>query len=156
MFCCLINMPKHVLDYYLKTFMKSKCLTIYVLSFLLLILLIKKIIDLIISFNISVTIFAGVGVLDWQGYAADLVCLQFSDNFVFSACMSTFRLILYTFWQKDTSYLVFGFMNILSSVAVMTRAFPDYTGVQKELVLLQNISSYLLLGCGVVYLVLVR
>ncbi|XP_041011795.1 uncharacterized protein LOC121255501 isoform X2 [Juglans microcarpa x Juglans regia] len=38
-------------------------------------------------------------------------------------------------------------------VAVMTRAFPDYTGVRKELVLLQNISSYMLLACGVVYLV---
>ncbi|KAF5448431.1 hypothetical protein F2P56_028967 [Juglans regia] len=38
-------------------------------------------------------------------------------------------------------------------VAVMTRAFPDYTGVQKALVLLQNISSYMLLACGVVYIV---
>jgi len=60
--------------------------------------------------------------------------------------------------------LIFRFLKVLEYwtgramlqifVAVMTRAFPDYTGVQKELVLLQNISSYLLLGCGVVYLVL--
>lgn len=46
--------------------------------------------------------------------------------------------------------------NILFSVAVMTRAFPDYSGVQEDLVLLQNISSYLLLACGVVYVVSVR
>lgn len=38
-------------------------------------------------------------------------------------------------------------------VAVMTRAFPDYYGVQKELVLLEGISSYMLMACGVVYLV---
>jgi hypothetical protein len=47
-------------------------------------------------------------------------------------------------------------MDIICSVAVMTRAFPDYSGVRKELVLLQNISSYMLMGCGVVYLVSVR
>ncbi|TYG85436.1 hypothetical protein ES288_A13G053900v1 [Gossypium darwinii] len=36
-------------------------------------------------------------------------------------------------------------------VAVMTRAFPDYTVKQQDLVLLQNIASYMLLACGVVY-----
>ncbi|ESW31143.1 hypothetical protein PHAVU_002G213000 [Phaseolus vulgaris] len=38
-------------------------------------------------------------------------------------------------------------------VAVMTRAFPDYIGDQKNLFLLQSIASYLLLGCGVVYVI---
>ncbi|KAK7319489.1 hypothetical protein RJT34_04210 [Clitoria ternatea] len=38
-------------------------------------------------------------------------------------------------------------------VAVMTRAFPDYIGNRRELVLLQNIASYLLLACGLVYVV---
>ncbi|KAK4607509.1 hypothetical protein RGQ29_001379 [Quercus rubra] len=41
-------------------------------------------------------------------------------------------------------------------VAVMARAFPDYYGVQMELILLENISSYMLMACGVVYLVSVR
>jgi hypothetical protein len=38
----------------------------------------------------------------------------------------------------------------------MTRAFPDYSSKQKQLVILENVASYLLLGCGVVYVVLVR
>lgn len=38
----------------------------------------------------------------------------------------------------------------------MARAFPDYYGVQMELILLENISSYMLMACGVVYLVSVR
>ena len=42
------------------------------------------------------------------------------------------------------------------SVAVMTRAFPDYLGERKELVLFQSIASYLLLACGVIYVVSVR
>lgn len=36
-------------------------------------------------------------------------------------------------------------------VAVMTRAFPDYFGHRREVVLLQNIASYMLLACGLVY-----
>lgn len=39
------------------------------------------------------------------------------------------------------------------SVAVMTRAFPDETNEQKDLVLLQNISSYMLLACGLIYVI---
>ncbi|KMT00878.1 hypothetical protein BVRB_9g221510 [Beta vulgaris subsp. vulgaris] len=35
----------------------------------------------------------------------------------------------------------------------MTRAFSDFIGTQRDLVLLQSIASYLLLSCGVVYLV---
>ncbi|XP_010277506.1 PREDICTED: uncharacterized protein LOC104611919 isoform X2 [Nelumbo nucifera] len=38
-------------------------------------------------------------------------------------------------------------------VAVMTRAFPDESGERKDLVLLQNIASYLLLACGLVYVI---
>lgn len=55
------------------------------------------------------------------------------------------------FWQVLGYWAGRGMLQIF--VAVMTRAFPDYSGVRKELVLLQNISSYMLLGCGVVYLV---
>ncbi|KAM7280853.1 hypothetical protein ACFE04_007987 [Oxalis oulophora] len=38
-------------------------------------------------------------------------------------------------------------------VAVMTRAFPNYSSSQKDLVLLQNIASYMLMACGAVYIV---
>ncbi|XP_042061925.1 uncharacterized protein LOC121805937 [Salvia splendens] len=38
-------------------------------------------------------------------------------------------------------------------VAVMTRAYPEYLKDHAELFLLQSISSYLLLGCGVVYVI---
>ncbi|XP_057787956.1 uncharacterized protein LOC131005158 [Salvia miltiorrhiza] len=38
-------------------------------------------------------------------------------------------------------------------VAVMTRAYPEYLKDHSELFLLQSIASYLLLACGVVYLI---
>ncbi|CAH8274454.1 unnamed protein product [Arabidopsis lyrata] len=38
-------------------------------------------------------------------------------------------------------------------VAVMTRAFPDFMTQKKDLLLLQNIASYLLLACGVIYVI---
>ncbi|RYR18733.1 hypothetical protein Ahy_B03g063341 isoform A [Arachis hypogaea] len=41
-------------------------------------------------------------------------------------------------------------------VAVMTRAFPDYFGERRDLVLFQSIASYLLLACGLIYVVSVR
>ncbi|KAE8680636.1 Haloacid dehalogenase-like hydrolase (HAD) superfamily protein isoform 1 [Hibiscus syriacus] len=37
------------------------------------------------------------------------------------------------------------------SVAVMTRAFPEYSSSQRDLVLLQNIASYVFLACGLLY-----
>ncbi|GFP86815.1 hypothetical protein PHJA_000825300 [Phtheirospermum japonicum] len=42
---------------------------------------------------------------------------------------------------------------IFSSVAVMTRAYPEYLRDRQELFLLQSIASYLLLACGVVYVI---
>ncbi|KAG6409120.1 hypothetical protein SASPL_132152 [Salvia splendens] len=43
--------------------------------------------------------------------------------------------------------------SIFSSVAVMTRAYPEYLKDREELFLLQSISSYILLACGVVYFI---
>ena len=48
--------------------------------------------------------------------------------------------------------IVFGFFG-WHSVAVMTRAFPDMTGERKDLVLLQEIASYLLMACGLTYVI---
>lgn len=47
-------------------------------------------------------------------------------------------------------------VNIALSVAVMTRAYSDISVERKLLVLLQNIASYMLLACGVVYVISVR
>ncbi|XP_042984518.1 uncharacterized protein LOC122313505 isoform X1 [Carya illinoinensis] len=57
------------------------------------------------------------------------------------------------FWKVLEYWAGRGMLQIfLFSVAVMTRAFPDYSGVQEDLILLQNISSYMLLAYGVLYL----
>ncbi|KAJ7946789.1 Golgi apparatus membrane protein TVP15 [Quillaja saponaria] len=53
------------------------------------------------------------------------------------------------FWKVLEYWVGRGMLQIF--VAIMTRAFPDYSGQRKELVLLQNIACYLLLSCGVVY-----
>lgn len=50
-------------------------------------------------------------------------------------------------------YLVNKLQLFLYSVAVMTRAFPVYSVEQRELILLQDAASYLLLACGAVYVV---
>ncbi|XP_042507483.1 uncharacterized protein LOC122083677 [Macadamia integrifolia] len=58
---------------------------------------------------------------------------------------------IYKFWRILEYCAGRGMLQIF--VAVMTRAFPDTSGEKKDLVLLQNIASYLLLGCGVIYVV---
>lgn len=58
---------------------------------------------------------------------------------------------LLKFWRVLEYWAGRGMLQIFA--AVMTRAFPDVSVERKDLVLLQEISSYLLLACGVVYLV---
>ncbi|KAK8558748.1 hypothetical protein V6N13_098384 [Hibiscus sabdariffa] len=53
------------------------------------------------------------------------------------------------FWKILEYWAGRGMLQIF--VAVMTRAFPDYSKRQRDLVLLQNKASYLLLACGLVY-----
>ncbi|KAI3435110.1 uncharacterized protein J3R85_006545 [Psidium guajava] len=55
------------------------------------------------------------------------------------------------FWKVLEYWAGRGMLQIF--VAVMTRAFPSYTEDQQDLVLLQNIAAYMLLACGVVYVV---
>ncbi|KAL6209455.1 hypothetical protein ACLB2K_020397 [Fragaria x ananassa] len=55
------------------------------------------------------------------------------------------------FWKVLEYWVGRGMLQIF--VAVMTRAFPDYTGANEELILLQNIASYMLLACGVLYVI---
>lgn len=60
---------------------------------------------------------------------------------------------VYVITDKYRFYMVSELMIHYTSVAVMTRAFPDYTGANSALVLLQNIASYMLLACGVIYVI---
>ncbi|KAL3515480.1 hypothetical protein ACH5RR_022382 [Cinchona calisaya] len=55
------------------------------------------------------------------------------------------------FWKVLEYWAGRGMLQIF--VAVMTRAFPEYSGERQELVLLQNIACYLLLSCGLVYVI---
>lgn len=76
----------------------------------------------------------------------------------YAVALAIFVVLAETEWS-----LIFKFWKVLEYwpgrsmlqifVAVMTRAFSDYIGQQRDLVLLQSIASYLLLSCGVVYLV---
>ncbi|KAJ6377907.1 hypothetical protein OIU78_028182 [Salix suchowensis] len=56
------------------------------------------------------------------------------------------------FWKVLEYWVGRGMLQIF--VAVMTRAFPDYSSKQKQFVVLENVASYMLLACGVVYVVL--
>ncbi|RWR74110.1 Golgi apparatus membrane protein TVP15 [Cinnamomum micranthum f. kanehirae] len=55
------------------------------------------------------------------------------------------------FWRVLEYWAGRGMLQIF--VAVMTRAFSDVSGERKDLVLLQEIASYLLLACGVTYVI---
>ncbi|KAF4381133.1 hypothetical protein F8388_012055 [Cannabis sativa] len=55
------------------------------------------------------------------------------------------------FWQVLEYWVGRGMLQIF--VAVMTRAFPDYSTEKRNLIFLQNLASYMLLACGVVYVI---
>ncbi|KAL7206072.1 hypothetical protein ACSBR2_018897 [Camellia fascicularis] len=55
------------------------------------------------------------------------------------------------FWKVLEYWACRGMLQIF--VAVMTRAYPEDSGEREELILLQNISCYMLLSCGVVYII---
>ncbi|CAM8977222.1 unnamed protein product [Rhodiola kirilowii] len=55
------------------------------------------------------------------------------------------------FWKLLEYWPGRGMLQIF--VAVMTRAFPDTSGEHKELVFFQNLAAYMLLGCGVLYVI---
>lgn len=55
------------------------------------------------------------------------------------------------FWKVLEYWAARGMLQIF--VAVMTRAFPEDSDDRKDLILLQNIASYMLLSCGVIYVI---
>ncbi|PIN20468.1 hypothetical protein CDL12_06849 [Handroanthus impetiginosus] len=59
--------------------------------------------------------------------------------------------VVMRFWKVLEYWAGRGMLQIF--VAVMTRAYPEYLRNRQELFLLQSIASYLLLACGVVYVI---
>lgn len=70
---------------------------------------------------------------------------------IFVVLVETEWSFIIKFWQVLEYWAGRGMLQIFA--AVMTRAFPDYNGERKDLVILQNIACYLLLSCGVVYVI---
>ncbi|KAE9613473.1 hypothetical protein Lal_00015965 [Lupinus albus] len=92
------------------------------------------------SFKHGSDIFDGI----FRCYAVVIACLVILAEIEWS--------FIIKFCQISEYWAARGMLQIF--VAVMTRAFPDYLGDQRELVLFQGIASYFLLACGVVYVVL--
>jgi hypothetical protein len=88
------------------------------------------------------------------------ICLPKSYMIVAKPILTVYMVISNTrLWCINISYSLVSIWTAVFrfySVAVMTRAFPDYSGNRQDLVLLQNIACYLLLSCGVVYIFSVR
>ncbi|XP_077217434.1 vacuole protein [Tasmannia lanceolata] len=70
---------------------------------------------------------------------------------LFVAFTETEWSFIFKFWKVLEYWVGRGMLQIF--VAVMTRAYPDVSGKRKDLVLLQEISSYLLLACGLTYII---
>ncbi|XP_020592687.1 uncharacterized protein LOC110033141 [Phalaenopsis equestris] len=70
---------------------------------------------------------------------------------IFVALVETEWDFILKFWRVLDYWVGRGMLQIF--VAVMTRAFPDVIWVRRDLVLLQEIASYLLLACGVIYVI---
>lgn len=59
--------------------------------------------------------------------------------------------LIFQFWKVLEYWAGRGMLQIF--VAVMTRAYPEYADQRKDLILLQQIASYVLLSCGVIYII---
>ncbi|XP_078430580.1 vacuole protein [Wolffia australiana] len=70
---------------------------------------------------------------------------------LFVAVAETEWSFIMKFWMVLQYWAGRGMLQIF--VAVMTRAFPDLSGKRKDLVLFQQLSSYILLACGLTYVI---
>ncbi|BAT86914.1 uncharacterized protein HKW66_Vig0064050 [Vigna angularis] len=91
------------------------------------------------SFKNQSDIFDGI----FRCYAVFIAC--------FGVLAETEWSFIVKFWKVIEYWVARGMLHIF--VAVMTRAFPDYSGEKKELIVLQSIACYMLLACGVIYVV---
>ncbi|KAG1347921.1 Golgi apparatus membrane protein TVP15 [Cocos nucifera] len=70
---------------------------------------------------------------------------------LFVAVVETEWSFIMKFWRILEYWAGRGMLQIF--VAVMTRAFPDVSRKRKDLILLQEIASYLLMACGLTYVI---
>ncbi|ONK75915.1 uncharacterized protein A4U43_C03F21900 [Asparagus officinalis] len=91
------------------------------------------------SFKNGADIFGGI----FRCYAVVLALFVAVAETEWSFVMKFWRVL--EFWAGRGALQIF--------VAVMTRAFPDFEGEREEMVLLQEIASYLLLACGLTYVI---
>lgn len=91
----------------------------------------------VLSFRNGSDIFGGI----FRCYAVVLA--------LFVAVAETEWQLIFKFWRILEYWAGRGMLQIF--VAVMTRAYSNVHGERKDLVLLQEIASYLLLSCGVIY-----
>ncbi|KAK7252280.1 hypothetical protein RIF29_36116 [Crotalaria pallida] len=101
--------------------------------------IIVNVLSAVRSFRHGSDIFDGI----FRCYAVVIAC--------FVVLAETEWSFIIKFWQLLEYWAARGMLQIF--VAVMTRAFPDYFGERRELVVFQSIASYLLLACGVIYVV---
>ncbi|KAL9251121.1 hypothetical protein AKJ16_DCAP01276 [Drosera capensis] len=101
--------------------------------------IVANVISAVQSFKDGSDIFDGI----FRCYAVALA--------VFVAVAETEWSFITKFWKVLEYWVGRGMLQIF--VAIMTRAFHDDSDEEAYLVLLQNIASYMLLACGVVYVV---
>ncbi|XP_068655504.1 uncharacterized protein [Aristolochia californica] len=70
---------------------------------------------------------------------------------LFLAAAETEWAIILKFWSVLEYWVARGMLQIF--VAVMTRAFPDFKGESRGITFLQELASYLLLACGLIYVI---
>ncbi|KAF7127471.1 hypothetical protein RHSIM_Rhsim11G0142400 [Rhododendron simsii] len=92
-----------------------------------------------LSLSLSLCIFDGI----FRCYAVVIALFVVVAETEWGFVMKFFKVLEY--WVGRGMLQIF--------VAVMTRAYPEDANDQTALVLLQNIASYMLLACGVVYII---
>ncbi|KAK7302580.1 hypothetical protein RJT34_13472 [Clitoria ternatea] len=115
-----------------------RCLS-FVTSFSAILCIAVNVLSAIRSFQHQYDIFDGI----FRCYAVFIACFVVLAETEWSFIIKFSKVLEY--WVGRGMLQIF--------VAVMTRAFPDYKGEPKELILLQNIACYMLLTCGVIYVV---
>ncbi|XP_010530657.1 PREDICTED: uncharacterized protein LOC104807182 [Tarenaya hassleriana] len=115
-----------------------KCFS-FVTSLIAILCVVVNVLAAVRSFRDSHDIFDGI----FRCYAVLIAC--------FVVLAETEWGFILKFWKVLEYWAGRGMLQIF--VAVMTRAFPDYMAQKKDLLVLQNIASYMLLSCGFVYVV---
>ncbi|MED6106552.1 hypothetical protein PIB30_005540 [Stylosanthes scabra] len=99
--------------------------------------IVANVLSAVLSFKHGSDFFDGI----FRCYAVLIACFVVLAETEWSFIMRFSKVLEY--WAGRGMLQIF--------VAVMTRAFPDYFGERRDLVLFQSIASYLLLACGLIY-----